>query len=208
MFKNLKQKLYNKLLNYDVEQYKRKTKSVSRYFTQGCSVVDIGCGSGWFARFLQTHYSCRVTGVDVIDYCTEKNINFIKYKGGKIPLADKSFDVAVCVSVIHHTNNPEEVLVELNRIAKTVILIEDYCTTRLGKIGLNINDYFTNILQNLHKCWCGYHSWRVYSMQWKLRFRTKNELLDCFKQNNITVTSFQRTPVSWKGMSHGVYILN
>ena len=205
MFKKTKQKLYNRLFHYDREQYKRKTLSLAEHLSQGTKVIDVGCGSGWFARFLKDHFECHVTGLDVIDYMAGE-IDFIKYEGDRIPMEDKSFDVAVCISVIHHTKDPEAVIKELQRVAKKVILIEDYCTTKIGKLGLYLNDYFTNILQNLYKCWCGYHPWAVFSMQWLLKFKTKDQLLHILHKNNMNLISFNRTPISWKGMSHGVYI--
>lgn len=206
MMNRLKEKIFKTLLNYDQQQFAKKLKNLQAHIFPGNNVLDVGCGSGRFSKFISDRFSCEVTGMDTIDYLAV-NIPFIKYAGGEIPLDNHVFDLAFCIATIHHTSDPEQILREVCRVAKKVILIEDYCSTRFGKLGLHLNDYFVNIFQNLYKCWCGYHPWSVYSMQWRLRFQTETELRSIFQRNNIRLLSFHRTSRSWKGMSHGVYVL-
>jgi ubiquinone/menaquinone biosynthesis C-methylase UbiE len=58
--------------------------------------------------------------VDIIDYKKnmEKNINFVKYYGGKLPFKDNQFDATAALFVIHHTDDPEFYLKELIRVTK------------------------------------------------------------------------------------------
>ena len=206
MFDNQKKKIREKLENYDRFQFQKKAASLEKYLVRECKLVDVGCGDGRFAKFLQSHFSCQVLGIDTINYLSTA-IPFQAYDGGIIPLEDKSFDVAICLAVIHHTNDPELILKELHRIAKKVILIEDYCSNTLGKVGLHLNDYFTNVFQNLYKCWSGYRKKSVFQMQWQLKFKTEQELRAIFDRYEMRLIHFHRTKKSWKGMSHGVYVL-
>lgn len=212
MFEKQKEWLKERLWRYDLLQFEKKSKGLANYLHQEktgakIKVLDVGCGDGRFAKFIEEHFNCDVMGVDTIDYLAV-NLPFKTYDGNRLPVADKDYDVALCMAVIHHTNNPEALIKELHRSAKKVVLIEDYCSTGLGKIGLHLNDYFTNVVQNAYKWWCGYHKGSVFHMQWKLNFKTEAEIRDILKRNGINLDHYHRTPKSWKGMSHGVYVLS
>lgn len=212
MFKKQKEWLKEKLWQYDLVQFEKKSLGLTNFLQrkkegEKIKVIDVGCGDGRFSKFLEQHFDCEVMGVDTIDYLAV-SIPFKRYDGRTLPVANKAYDVALCMAVIHHTDDPEALIKELHRSAKKVALIEDYCSTTLGKIGLHLNDYFTNVVQNSYKWWCGYHKGSVFHMQWRLKFKTEVELKEIFKRNGITLDHYHRTQQSWKGMSHGVYVLS
>jgi len=55
------------------------------------------------------------------------------YDGKKIPYDDDSFDVALLITVLHHTPHPEKILQEAQRVAKKIVLVEDVYSTVFHK---------------------------------------------------------------------------
>jgi ubiquinone/menaquinone biosynthesis C-methylase UbiE len=206
MLEKIKNRLCDRLYAYDLQQFAKKTEFLSQHIQPGMRVLDVGCGDGRLGQYVQGQFDCAVTGVDTIPYLSVE-LPFMQYDGDTLPFDDKAFDVAICLAVIHHADNPERLLCEIHRVARKVILIEDYCSKFMGKCGLHLNDYFTNIVQNVYKVWSGYRRGRVFDMQWRLQFRTEGELRDIFQKHAMQLESFTRTQPSWKGMSHGVYVL-
>lgn len=207
MNKSIKAALFERLHLFDLKQFKKKLDLINGHIRPGMKILDVGCGDGRFAKYLSEKCNCVITGLDTIDYLSV-DLPFVKYDGNRIPFADSTFDISICSAVIHHTPDPYHALKEISRVSSKVILIEDYCATTLGKVGLHLNDYFTNIIQNIYKYWCGYHKGSVFKMQWRLNFLTESELRTFFTNNNMKLESFVRTQKSWKGMSHGIYVIS
>ena len=206
MFQETKQKLFHRLYQDDLQQFERKSAPVVSYVKPKDRVLDFGCGDGRFAKFFQEKTGCKILGIDLIDYVSE-DIPYQIYGGKQLPFEDNKFDFVVCFGMLHHTKNPEENLKEVYRVGKKVILIEDYCSNKFGKLCLHFNDYFINIFQNFYKVWCGYRKGKVFEMQWKLYFKTEKELRDIFKRNGIDLEFFKRTARTRLGKSHGIYVL-
>ncbi|MBI2343388.1 MAG: class I SAM-dependent methyltransferase [Deltaproteobacteria bacterium] len=201
-----KTRLNRQFTAHDQQIYAWKLDFARAYFVPGAKVLDVGCGDGRIAKFLQDTHGCHVTGVDTIDYHMT-DIPFTCYDGKTLPFADHHFDVVLLVCVIHHADDPAALVREAARVGKCVVLVEDYCATWWGKIGLHVNDYFVNILQNTYKVWTGYRRGSVFDMQWRLKFQTEGELRRMFSANALQLEFFRRTNRSWKGMCHGNYVL-
>lgn len=85
-------------------------------------VLDIGCGDGLLAAsILNVRGGLSITGIDVL-VREDAKIPVTAYDGSVIPFADKTFDAALLVDVLHHTDDPSVLLAESIRVAKTVIL--------------------------------------------------------------------------------------
>ena len=93
----------------------------------GGSVLDVGCGTGVLAaRLADAGY--EVTGIDPSDGMLEHlrarapRVNAVTGSGTSLPFSDGSFDVVLCVAVMHHIAAPADVrrtLGEMVRVAKT-----------------------------------------------------------------------------------------
>lgn len=96
------------------------------YLNLGETIIDIGAGSCNIAEVLQEK-GWNVTALDVKNMSFVDSVKPIIYdpKVGKMPFTDKQFDVALILTVLHHTKDPLKVLKEAKRIAKKVIVIED-----------------------------------------------------------------------------------
>jgi SAM-dependent methyltransferase len=64
------------------------------------------------------------------------------YDGSRIPFDDNTFDLAMCITVLHHIPDNEASLRELRRVAKRVVVIEDLTVN-------TVNRYFTYFFDSL-----------------------------------------------------------
>ncbi|HEY9218255.1 MAG TPA: class I SAM-dependent methyltransferase, partial [Phenylobacterium sp.] len=93
---------------------------------QGARVLDIGCGSGDIAAAIMARRpDVAIQGVDVF-VRPETRIPVAGYDGKTLPYADQTFDVAMMVDVLHHTDDPAAVMAEAKRVAKQGVLIKDH----------------------------------------------------------------------------------
>lgn len=83
-------------------------------------VLDVGCGSGRWSRYIAD----RVKTIDAIDPSDsvfhsarinkdKSNIRFTQASIDCIPFDDESFDMALCLGVIHHMPNPAQALKQI-----------------------------------------------------------------------------------------------
>lgn len=92
----------------------------------GARVLDIGCGSGDIAAAIMSRRpDVKIEGVDVL-VRPETRIPVKAYDGQTLPHPDASFDVAMMVDVLHHTDDPAAVLAEAKRVAKQGVLVKDH----------------------------------------------------------------------------------
>lgn len=92
----------------------------------GGAVLDVGCGDGQVAvNLMALRSDLKVTGVDVM-VRRQTHIPVIEYDGSHLPFADKSFDYATIVDVLHHTDDPASVLKEVARVVRKGVIIKDH----------------------------------------------------------------------------------
>ena len=90
------------------------------------SILDIGCGNGVFSYHL-SDISLNVIGLDLSSYMISINPckNLIRGMGDILPFKDETFDVVFEANLLHHVDNPEQIVREMMRVSKEhVILIE------------------------------------------------------------------------------------
>ena len=98
-------------------------------------VLDLGCGHGRVAKGLVQKYSSidKVDFADVVDYrngsgCVEPFT--LLPTQGQLPFSDKAFDDVLLITVLHHAENPRELLSEAVRICRRLFIMESLvCVT-------------------------------------------------------------------------------
>ena len=100
------------------------------------SVLDVGTGTSipihvFAANFPEINYYT----IDIADIRKKTDLPFILYNGKNLPFKNLEFDVAVLNETLHHCKEPEPVLTEAARTAKSVYLIEHF-----PKPGTSIKD--------------------------------------------------------------------
>ncbi len=89
-------------------------------------VLDIGSGDGSIAwQIMQQRPDLKIEGIDVLVRENTK-IPTQAFDGQLIPFADRTFDVAMFVDVLHHTDAPQELMREAARVSKQNVVIKDH----------------------------------------------------------------------------------
>jgi SAM-dependent methyltransferase len=101
-------------------------RHLSAFLPPNVSVLDIGAGDGLLAKQVLTgRPDLRWTAVDTLAR-PNPNISVQFFDGEHLPFADQTFDIALFVDVLHHTDDPIVLLREAIRVARTGILIKDH----------------------------------------------------------------------------------
>ena len=111
---------------------KFKIERISEYLSPKDKILDIGTGPGSVC-LLMNGDGYNVTPIDVIDQTLSPEIAPEIYNGKKPPYNNSSFDTALILTVLHHTSNPEEILLEAKRVADKIIIIEDIYTNPIQR---------------------------------------------------------------------------
>jgi ubiquinone/menaquinone biosynthesis C-methylase UbiE len=100
---------------------------------KGRKLLDLGCGDGYFTRhYYDTQGPASVVGIDpsanaiksAIARRAERKIEFSVGDGHSIPFEDKFFDLVLIQAVLHHDDNPADVVREACRLAHEVVILE------------------------------------------------------------------------------------
>jgi ubiquinone/menaquinone biosynthesis C-methylase UbiE len=96
----------------------------------GKTVLDVGCGTGWFSVILAKRGAAQVDGFDIsgeavkdAEICADVNdcADVCRFRRGscyEIPFDDEAYDVVAGQAIIHHLRNKEVTARELHRVMK------------------------------------------------------------------------------------------
>lgn len=107
-------------------------------------IMDLGCGSGVFTkRMLDEEF--RITAVDVVAKLKIEGVKEIIYDGKKLPFGDKEFDQVLMITVLHHVPHYRELLSEVARVAKEIVIVEDVYENNWDKFWIWFWDSVLNL---------------------------------------------------------------
>lgn len=122
-------------------------------------IFDIGCGDGLFLQMLKLRGFTKLVGIDFSETAIKKaHSKGIKAQvhdlSNPLSFEDNSFETVVMLDVLEHLYNPEEVLSEVRRVGKYLVLsvpnfnsLDARLRVLIGKIPLN------NQLKKGHVYW-------------------------------------------------------
>jgi ubiquinone biosynthesis O-methyltransferase len=110
---------------------------------RGLAVLDLGCGGGFMAAALAQR-GAIVTGVDPSEgainsarrHADEEKLDIVYRVGSgeRLPFAEDSYDIVVCVDVLEHVEDLDRVLLEVRRVLRPsgMLLFDTINRTRLA----------------------------------------------------------------------------
>lgn len=141
-------------------------KRVWPYIKNANKLIDVGSGTGYVASILKREGK-DITPVDVDSFRGLRLIKPIIYDGKKLPFSDKTFDIGLLLTVLHHTHDPSIVFSEVARVAKEIVVIETSYKSCLGKYITVIADTISNLQTKAN--WDSYKT----DSEWKEFFKNK-----------------------------------
>ena len=101
-------------------------RALSDFLDENDDIIDVGAGDGSIARLIkETLGDVEVIGIDVL-VRPETAIEIRKFDGKRLPFDDNTCDAVTFVDVLHHTDNPEELLAEARRVCCNCVVIKDH----------------------------------------------------------------------------------
>jgi SAM-dependent methyltransferase len=112
---------------------------------QDASVVDVGCGDGRIDACILAHRpDLKIEGLDV-QRRPSACLPVQEFDGRRLPFDDKSRDAVMFVDVLHHTDDPTELLSEASRVARKAVVIKDhFCDSTSARRRLRFMDWVGN----------------------------------------------------------------
>lgn len=113
-----------------VTPYRVLADTMKQYVSPGCSVLEIGCASGYYYEILEYLLNQRVsyTGVDyseaLIDMAKSyyPRVSFHVADGAQLPFRDREFYIAISSCVLLHTPNYPVQIAETVRVAERFVI--------------------------------------------------------------------------------------
>ncbi|MFH1970827.1 MAG: class I SAM-dependent methyltransferase [Patescibacteria group bacterium] len=169
---------YRRIVKFIESSFLGKTRTekiinlIKGHIKKNFKILDIGSGLCMVSKLL-IDKGYNVIPLDISDQSLYKNIKPVIYKGNTFPFKDKAFDVALILTVLHHTDRQKEILNEARRVANKLIIVEDIYENNLQKIITYIFDSIVNLeflghphSNRTHEQWINY----FHNMDFKITF--------------------------------------
>jgi ubiquinone/menaquinone biosynthesis C-methylase UbiE len=138
-------------------------RRIEQYLLRSKKVIDIGSGVGQVTAILREKGK-EVTPVDVGSFHIPRVVEPVIYDGKTLPFPNASFDTALVLMVMHHTDDPRRILREAKRVAKEVVVIETSYSNLFHKFYTVVVDTLINV--QIKANWNSYKS----DTEWKKLF--------------------------------------
>lgn len=157
-------------------------------------ILDLGCSDGRLASGLQKkNPGLHFCGADKV---IQKNsfIPVTALSGLPYPYTDGEFDGLILIDVLHHEENPSQLLAEAARISPNFILVKDhYYTGKLSYFLLKISDYWGN---------------KAYSIPLPYTFLRPEQWIELFNKQGLTVKHFSKFRYNiFDPCRHNIFVL-
>lgn len=118
--------------NLGICRAKKVLRNIEPYLKKDYSILDFGSGNCNILEILRRK-NYNVIGIDINNLSLIPDILPIIYKGSKLPFKENQFDLVLIISVLHHIPNPDQLLQELKKISKEILIMEDIYLNQFHK---------------------------------------------------------------------------
>jgi len=139
----IKEMPFNPLLARALKEIGEYHGRYRSHLAQASSVLDIGMGSGLaLQHVMQQNSHLTAVGIDIRDLrLPDVNAPLQIYDGYTIPFVDNQFDVSLIFYVLHHCEDPEQVLREAIRVTRgKIIIIEEFDRPNADETSLDLTE--------------------------------------------------------------------
>lgn len=166
----------------------RLKEILSPMLEESTDVLDLGCGDGKIDSYiLEERKDITIKGIDVL-VRPDIYIDVMEYDGKTIPYKDNSFDTVMTIDVLHHTDNPMEIVKEMTRVSSKYIVIKDHIKTGfISYLKLRAMDY----VGNAH-----------YHVRLPYNYLTQKQWDDIFEANGLAVKEINYNLNLYRGLLH------
>ncbi len=141
------------------------------YIKKKDRILDLGCGTGAISRLIKTKNGNDLTLVDVQFNNMCDQFPVIIYDGKKLPFKKNQFSTTLLITVLHHSQNPKQLLDQVATVTSgNIIIIEDIFTDILGRVITFIGDCIVN--------------WEIHPI---FRNHTKAEWIRIFQNSGLKI---------------------
>jgi SAM-dependent methyltransferase len=93
-----------------------------------CSILDIGCGEGLLDKVVRLFRpATHIVGVDTFIRPNRRDTTpVIQSDGVNLPFRCRAFDIAILINVLHHAEDPRQLLREAYRVARRCVIVKDH----------------------------------------------------------------------------------
>jgi SAM-dependent methyltransferase len=110
--------------------FQRRVRVLSELFLkllpENAGILDVGCGDGSIDSVIKSRRpDISIRGADTL-LRSHTQIPVDLLDGKKLPFANESFDVVLLVDVLHHSEDPMELLTEVARVTRGTVLLKDH----------------------------------------------------------------------------------
>lgn len=158
------------------------------------NILDVGCGDGKIDLYLmERRKNIQIIGIDVL-VRPDTYIDVLAYDGDHIPLEDGAVDTIMLIDVLHHVDNPNQLMKELVRVTSSTIIIKDHFKWGfVSYLKLRIMDY----VGNAH-----------YHVRLPYNYLTKMEWNNMFRDNGLHIEACKTELNLYKGIFHVLFDSN
>ena len=142
--KNMASINYGAIANsYDelhVQEQFLKYREIKKFIHKKDELLDIGSGTGLLEEYLSSKAVCIEPCKSLIDIHLSKNRKglIINKKIEELSFPQKSFDVVVAMSSLHHVKNLQEVISNMKKWSRKIVIISMFTKSKKFKEFLEI----------------------------------------------------------------------
>jgi len=113
-------------------------------------ILDLGCGDGTFTAEFLKFPDVKIVGMDPADkaikfasekYMSEPRISFTSMPAERLIRDGQFFDLVVLRGVLHHCENPKDVINQASRLSNSVLILEPNGLNPIMKIIEKVSPY-------------------------------------------------------------------